>query len=277
MAISIPTSLATDVCSNDAHSTADFYVETVRASWLMSQSCVDSQVVTTMPQGSVMHVVGKTEGWHKLITEDGLQGWMWEDYVTPTTKPFNPVQPEPEPEPEVEYIPMRDISGHKYEEAIWHVFNNEIVQGYPDGSYKPDQTINRAELMKIVIEAMYSNEFGAFEGMGCFNDVVSTQWYAKYICFALSENVVEGYPDGSFKPAEQINFVEALKIIMIGFGYEYTEGDPWYINLLNEATDLNFIPDDIESNDQLITRGQVAEMITRIMKYNEGVLEEYLQ
>lgn len=269
----VQTTFASDVCSNEPQQSADFYVENTQPNWLLSMSCLDSEILTTMPTGSVMHVIGKTEGWHKLVTENGLIGWMWEDYVTPTTKAFNPVSAEPEP---IEYVAMRDISGHKYENAIWYVYNNDIVQGYEDGSFKPDQNINRAELLKIVVEAKYNNEFNAYDGMNCFTDVKADQWYAKYVCFAEDMNLVEGYGDGSFKPSNNINFVEALKIVMIGMGYDYEEGSPWYRNIVELASDNNFIPLDIDKFDDLLTRGQMAEMITRIMKYQANELDDYL-
>jgi hypothetical protein len=267
---------ATDVCSDTPLESADFYVETSRASWLMSQSCVDSAVVTTMPQGSVMHVIGKTEGWHKLITEDGRTGWMWEDFVTSTSKTFNPVGSQPQPEPVVTHDPMYDIPGHKYEDAIWYVYNKGIVGGYEDGSYQPDKTINRAELLKIIVEAAYEDsDFAGYAGQSCFTDVAANQWYAKYVCFAKQEGIVEGYADGSFKPAQEINFVEALKIAEIGFGYEYTEGDPWYKNVVDSGSVGEFIPLDIFAFNQAFKRGQMADMITRMMKYEDGTLDEY--
>ncbi|MFC1810299.1 S-layer homology domain-containing protein [Patescibacteria group bacterium] len=275
-----PLASATDVCSNTPHSSADFYVENIKPNWLLSMSCVDSEILTTMPTGSVMHVIGKTEGWHKLVTEDGLIGWMWEDFVAPTSKTFNPT-PEPEPEPyvepePVEYVAMRDIAGHKYEDAIWYVYNNDIVEGYEDGSYKPDQTINRAELLKIIVEAKYNNEFEAYDNQGCFTDVAASQWYSKYVCFGLSKYVVEGYTDGSFKPANEINFVESLKLALIGFGIGYEPGDPWYRLIVEEATEANLIPLDVDKFDDILTRGQIAEMITRIMKYEDETLADYL-
>jgi hypothetical protein len=277
------TALATDVCSNEPHSPADFYVENHRVNWLLSMSCVDSEILTTMPVGSVMHVIGKTEGWHKLETESGLIGWMWEDYVQPTTKPFNPVGTEPEPEPyveptpePVEYVAMRDINGHKYEEAIWYVFNNDIVEGYEDGSYKPDQNINRAELLKIVVESKYNTEFNAYEDIDCFTDVFADAWYSKYVCFAQEKNLVEGYDDGSFKPANEINFVEALKIVLIGMGYDYEVSDPWFRSIVELASENNFIPLDIDKFGDILSRGQMAEMITRIMKFQVEELDAYL-
>lgn len=270
------TAFATDVCSNEPHQTADFYVENHRVNWLLSMSCVDSDILTTMPVGSVMHVIGKTEGWHKLETEDGLVGWMWEDYVQPTTKTFNTdpyVEPTPEP---VEYVAMRDIGGHKYEDAIWFVYSGGIVQGYEDGSYKPDQKINRAELLKIVVKSKYNNEYEAYEDRDCFTDVKSDAWYSKYVCFAEDMNLVEGYNDGSFKPANEINFVEALKIVLIGMGYDYEVGDPWFSEIVVLASENNFIPLDIDKFEDVLSRAQMAEMITRIMKFQAEELDEYL-
>lgn len=279
----VQTALATDVCSNEPWNTADFYVENTQPNWLLSMSCLDSEILTTMPTGSVMHVVGKTEGWHKLETENGLVGWMWEDYVTPTSKPFNPVSAEPEPQPEpepVEYVAMRDIAGHKYENAIWYVYNNGIVQGYEDGSYKPDQKINRAELLKIIIESAFGDDYESWipttSGQNIYTDVPSDQWFYKYVAYGYNEHFIEGYQDGSFRPANNINFVEALKIVMIGMGYDYVEGDPWFRNIVELASENNFIPLDIDTFSDELTRGQVAEMITRIKKYQEGTLDDYL-
>lgn len=266
-----PISSATDVCSNDAHSSADFYVGTSKASWLMSQSCVDSQIVTTMPQGSVMHVVGKTEGWHKLVTEDGLEGWMWEDFVISTSKTFNSVQLDP----------MYDIYDHKYEDAIWHVYNNGIVGGYEDGSYQPDRVINRAELLKIIVEAKYDESvFEGYADEACFNDVPASQWFTPYICFAKAEGIVEGYEDGTFRPAQEIIFVEALKIAWTGFDFEFDYWDEnadehWYTNYVATAGNKMLIPIDVDSFDEKYTRGQMADMIMRMMKYDEDIAAYY--
>lgn len=275
--ISVPVSHATDICTNDPLTSADYNVEITSGVYLRDLSCMDSNVITTLNSGEVVHVIGKVEGWHKIERTDGTTGWIWETFVTDTNKPFYPEnQNEPQNEPEND--PMYDIDGHKYEDSIWFVYNNDIVHGYPDGSFKPDRVINRAELLKIIIESSYNYEFNEFVDASCFTDVPAGEWYSKYVCFAESEGVVEGYPDGSFRPADEINFVEALKITLIGFGNEYVEGDPWYRNIVDIASSGNYVPLDITSFGQEITRAQVAEMITRIMKANESppVLEDYL-
>jgi len=87
----------------------------------------------------------------------------------------------------------------------------KIIQGYEDGTFGPDKPINRAELIKIVVEyvsgtpdlALYQN---------CFSDI-GQEWYAPYVCFAKEEGYVQGYDDDTYKPANEINRVEAIKII----------------------------------------------------------------
>lgn len=284
IAVAIPSVSATDICSPDPLTVRNFNAEITTAVHLRDISCMDSNVITTLSTGEVVQVVGTTEGWHKIKRADGTEGWIWETFLSSTDKSFNlSSEPEPEPEPTlyvepepVVYEAMRDIGGHKYENAIWYVYNNGIVQGYEDGSYKPDQKINRAELLKIVVESKYGDEFNNYDGAKCFADINSSEWYAKYVCFAKQEGIVEGYGDGTFKPADEINFAEALKIVLIGMGYEYSVGEPWYRPIVETASDNNIIPLDINKFDDKLNRAQMAEMITRMLKFQGGELEDYL-
>ncbi len=115
---------------------------------------------------------------------------------------------------------------HPYQESINYAQENGIVQGFPNGTFKPDQKINRAELTKIIIEANF--EDSEIYGENCFSDV-KDEWFAKYICTAKREGVVKGYEDGSFKPAQNVSFVEAAKIILLGIGESVREPeDIWY-------------------------------------------------
>lgn len=181
-----------------------------------------------------------------------------------------------EPTKEITECTLSDIAGHKYEEAIQYICDNKIVNGYDDGTYKPDRTINRAELLKIIIEAVFVDEFEIYANTDCFNDVPSNEWYTKYVCFAKEEGIVIGYFGDIFKPAQEISFVEALKIAMVGFVYDFEEATPWYKDIVIQASIFNFIPLDITQFNQYFTRGQMAELITRILKYESEDLEDYL-
>lgn len=171
-----------------------------------------------------------------------------------------------------------DVStSHKYSEAIEFISGLGIVSGYPDGTYKPEGILNRAELLKILIEAKYeSTEFEPYANFNCFNDVGAGNWATKYICFAKDKGIVAGYPGNVFKPGQEITFVEALKIAMEVFDYPYSQNEPWYKDIVINASYYNFIPLDIVAFDQKLTRGQMAELVTRILKYQTGELNDYL-
>jgi hypothetical protein len=167
-------------------------------------------------------------------------------------------------------------SAHPYSEAINSIASKGIVEGYGDGSYGPYNTLSRSELLKIVVESVYENEFESFSGESCFDDVPSGEWYTKYICFAKSKGIVAGYGDGSFKPNAKISFVEALKIAEETFSFEIVEMDPWYKGYVDLAGEKNFVPLSVKDFHEEFSRGQMAELITRILKYNEGSLDNYL-
>jgi len=146
-----------------------------------------------------------------------------------------------------------------------------VINGYDDGTYKGDKSINRAEFLKILVASAYPDEVDEAAGsdpakQNCFSDVVD-DWYAKYVCVAKSKGIVKGYENGSFAPEQQINVVEALKIIMETLHPEsVTEvAGAWWQKYWDSAEDMDIVVDDITGQVQDINRGQMAEMIYNAM------------
>lgn len=163
---------------------------------------------------------------------------------------------------------FKDVpNDYKYQEAIKYLKDNGIVNGYSDGTYLPERTLNRAELLKIVIESKYTDEFKSYSSQNCFSDIPTNQWYTEYICYAKEKGIIVGYSDNTFRPAQDIIYVEALKIALITMGYNYDESDPWYKNFVDNAELMDIVPPDVLSYDQPFNRGQMAELIMRILKY----------
>ncbi|MEK7146068.1 MAG: beta-propeller domain-containing protein, partial [Patescibacteria group bacterium] len=136
------------------------------------------------------------------------------------------------------------------------------INGYPDGTFKSTNKINRAEFMKIVVEAFTDSATGS----NCFPDV-GTEWFAKYICYAEEIGVVSGYPDGTFQPAQEINFAEASKIV--NNIYELNpdidlSATTWYEPYVEALADAEAIPVSIGDFDKSIARGEMAEVVWRV-------------
>jgi len=151
-------------------------------------------------------------------------------------------------------------------DAIEYVKAEGIVEGYPDGSFKPDNTINRVELLKIILESTEESEniSNCDQNSYKFSDTPTNQWYSPYICFGKKSGLVAGYENGTFLPASEINFVEAAKIISVGFGQRASVSAVWYQDYVEYLATEKAIPTSINSFDKKITRGEMAEIIYRI-------------
>lgn len=192
--------------------------------------------------------------------------------------------------PSIALAAFRDVEpNHPNVEAITYVQTQGIVSGYPDGSYRPDQPINRAEFTKIIIEAIADDE----ELRNCdlstieyLSDMDTRQWYAPYVCVGKARGIITGHVPSSaapyFAPTERINITGAAKIIAAGFGIgeppldcladwgkacaeAAKRGDPWYRRHLIALAERNAIPltiKNLQYDD--ITRGEMAEMIWRL-------------
>lgn len=177
--------------------------------------------------------------------------------------------------------------GSTFYDGIEFLASQGIVNGYPDGTYGPAIILNRAEMVKIIAEgsAKYYNLsadiFDSYASKSCFNDVKAKQWYTKYVCYGKEKGWVVGYENGSkFKPNQAVTFVEGLKITYKGLDLFFNEESetPWYKDLVNKASAKNYIPFNILGFNSGLRREQMADMITRIIKDEQGPeeLEKYL-
>ncbi len=160
--------------------------------------------------------------------------------------------------------------------AISNLYNMGIVSGYPDGSFRPDSELNRAELLKILIEMYYGTPDETVY-KNCFADVAE-DWYAKYVCYAKEQGWVSGYSDNAFRPANSVNKVEALKMMLEVFGQEMIPANgavfedvvsgEWYSDYVNTAKELGLLEETgsyYPGNN--ITRGGVSENIYRLIMW----------
>ena len=97
---------------------------------------------------------------------------------------------------------------------IYTAYENSIVDGYDDGTFKPDAPINRAEALKIIFLASKLEPFDDIDYSDRFSDVRPGDWYEEYVSSALSYEFVEGYDDGTFRPGQSITRAEASKIVL---------------------------------------------------------------
>jgi len=175
----------------------------------------------------------------------------------------------------------------RYQEAIQQLFEDGILQGYEDRTFKPTAVINRAEFTKIVVEAFYPHyviascvddlqKIHSYFASIAFPDVNYLSWYGNYVCVGQLTGLIGGYPDGTFRPGDTISFVEVAKILAVAFKLTTVNlpnlgelTDLWYRPYVDAIDDLKAIPPTIATFEQPLRRGEMAELLYRLSK-NSG-------
>ena len=155
-------------------------------------------------------------------------------------------------------------------DAIAFVNERGIMTGNPDGTFRPESTLNRAEMAKLI--SPQATKAGC--SVTLFPDVRPDAWYFKHVCAAKEHNIISGYPDGTFKPANTITLAEAAKMIVLRYGDAETanavrasipQNSQWYAAFIAHLNVKGAIPPTITSLEQHVTRGEVAEMLFHLL------------
>lgn len=105
-------------------------------------------------------------------------------------------------------IVINDINEHWAESTIREFINNGYINGYSDNTFRPNNSITRAEFIKI-----FNKYFGLNKKSGKTFSDTSTHWAKDEIDIAVTHGVINGYPDNTFRPDEPITREQAAKII----------------------------------------------------------------
>lgn len=154
-------------------------------------------------------------------------------------------------------------------DSIISLHNRGIITGYADGSFRPDNGINRAEFIKLLVAGFKSSELRV--DTNCFRDV-KDEWFSSYVCAAKRLGWIEGYGDNTFRPDLMINRAEAMKILIAAFGGGTRDAvarmptdvrsAAWYYQFVAAGVRIGIVdPMILFHADQLLTREAAAVWI----------------
>ena len=106
-----------------------------------------------------------------------------------------------------------DISGNWAEPFIKALVEKDIIKGYPDGTFKPDRPVTRAEFAALLNRAF---DLRSNRSPAQFKDVTAKYWASAVIQKAYQSGFLAGYPDATFKPDRQINRIESIVALTSG-------------------------------------------------------------
>ncbi len=166
-----------------------------------------------------------------------------------------------------------DISNHWAKEEIEYLLGENIVSGYADGTFRPDQRITRAEFIKIINSVFGYSEIEQVQ----FADVKKGDWFYDEIGKAVAAGYIGGYTDGTMRPNNPISRQEVSKIMGVVFGLDETKsksansfvdsyliGD-WakgYVSIMKDKGYISGYPDGTFRPTSPITRAEAVKIIT---------------
>jgi len=164
-----------------------------------------------------------------------------------------------------------------------------VVSGYADGTFKPSNPINRAEVLKIILGGSGIKATDPFET--AFPDVKEADWFSSFVIKAKNIGIVKGNDkDGTFAPARQVNLAEFLKMLLaanqISTDAYANSGnvanmkpDDWFAPYINYAAALGIITKDSNGNvdaGRTLNRGEVVHIMYLLAIIRNGSDTQFL-
>ena len=230
-------------------------------------------------------------GYNITVDDDGYVTVTITPPVVIPPPPPPPLPPLPPSDPGTPYRPpvvqLDALEVDEYEVLGYaEFFNERFMMGYPDGTFRPMNSITRAEATAFLVRTMldeFSSDVAA-PSLDAFSDVAPGSWYHSYVAWAYNHGLVKGYPDGTFQPNNFITREEFAAIVARGTSVtagsapfaDAAEVSYWAQNYVNTAFHAGWMVGDdhgrfLPADD--ITRAEAAATISRMLDRDRTTTE----
>ncbi|EQK43958.1 hypothetical protein C672_2902 [[Clostridium] bifermentans ATCC 638] len=213
-------------------------------------------IIGTLPKGAKVEIVESKNNWYK-IKYNGVYGCVSGSYIN-IYKNGN----------------LTDIDGHWAKNQILDFVSKGYVAGYEDNTFRPENSITRAEFVRVLNQVF---KFEEKEGEN-FTDVNNSDWYYNDVCIGAKAGYIKGYEDGTFRPNSPITREEASKILAtvlnlkgdgkLGFTDSNKISD-WAKDAVDALSDNGMISgyeDNTFRPNNNITRAESVSLLSRVQK-----------
>lgn len=173
-----------------------------------------------------------------------------------------------------------DTAGTDYETSAAYLAEKQILSGFPDGTFRPEATITRAEACAMMTRLLGASDEelaeAASTAAGSFSDVTAENWYASYIGYCVSKGMIVGYTDNTVRPSQQISLSEFATILCRAAGdSDESLGGTWPSNYLERAENRGLLKDIINCSADSDSANPLSRGNAAIMTYNYVFTEPY--
>jgi len=175
----------------------------------------------------------------------------------------------------------------EYFHSLQFLKSRKLIKGYEDGTFRPDNQVNRAEALALVLRGAGVD----FEKEVCkqspFPDVPVDSWFCNIVKVGKEKKIIRGYEDGNFRPNKKVNRVEIFAMFTFAVGIkdkkisghhflDIPDGE-WYSNVSNVVFEKNLFEFDAGKliPNKNVSRGEVARMSYRELFCVQNKIDKY--
>jgi hypothetical protein len=175
-------------------------------------------------------------------------------------------------------VPFADIKGHWARENISYLYFKGITGGFPDGTFKPNETVTRAQLAALLVRAKGLTKINPAAAENPFSDLKKNHWGYADVLTARQAGIIGGYADGTFQPDRPVNRAEIAAMLDRAFSLQGTResipfsdvaGNHWakaHVDALAKAGITAGYLDKTFKPGSNATRAEVAAFISRALE-----------
>ena len=166
-----------------------------------------------------------------------------------------------------------DANNKELNQAVELMTKFGILNGYEDGTFRPNNEITRAEFSKVIIETIMTDEKVSGDEAK-FIDVKENHWAKGYIYLSRKLGIVNGMTIDTFAPENNITYEQAIKMIVAALGYhkQASENGGWPTGYLAVANDLDITKGISFNPTANATRGDVVLMLNNALNIEYYIL-----
>jgi len=179
-----------------------------------------------------------------------------------------------------------DVPGnHAFYAAVESLKNLEIVKGFDDGTFRPNNPVTRAEALKMILTSAQATIEGSSETE--FSDVPADAWFGTFVRTGRNLKIVNGYGNtGKFGPNDRVQKSQFLKMLLLAFRKDVSKHEnlksgvsadtapgQWWLSYMSYSKTLGIITPNVDNKlfpEKELTRGECAEIIYRLLVLERG-------
>lgn len=156
---------------------------------------------------------------------------------------------------------------HKYYKAITDLSVYGILNGFEDGTFRPEETVTRAQFAKIICYALNIGDLAGGAVDTGFTDVDPNHWAAGNIKMAASMGIINGMGDGTFQPESPVLYEQAVKMVVCALGYSKAAEDNggYFYGHMTVAANIGIL----KASDGVVgagaNRGTIANLVNNML------------